>query len=191
MAKNNTVEENRAETAAPATEQGTGVRAVRALKMKDFLPNADWINKNVVAHGKGTKVLIGRVFGLVTGTKDKVNTLPNGESSESILTEGVLMGESYLTGEISEGSGAFLPGAVSEKFKTMFAASPDMRTIECDLDIGLAATGKAIPYEWVVIQHVEGEQLEPLKRLRKSRSRPEGAAALIAAPAAPKQLTAS
>jgi hypothetical protein len=188
MKNSKTVEENRAESEAPQSE-AVGIRSVRAFQMKNFLPNADWINKNVVAHGKGTKVLIGRVFGIVTGVSEKKGTLPNGEPSISVVTQGVLMSESYLTGEIAEGNGAFLPGAISDKFKAMFAADEHLRSLEIDLDIGVEATGKSIPYAWVVIQHVEGEQLEPLKRLRKSRGRPADAPALIQAPA-PKQLTA-
>lgn len=188
-AENGSAENSASVSAEAAQSESAGVRSVRAFQMKTFLPNADWINKNVVAQGKGTKVLIGRIFGIVTGVSEKAGHLPNGEPSVSIVTQGVLMSESYLTGEIAEGNGAFLPGAISEKFKAMFAADEHLRSIEVDLDIGVEATGKSIPYAWVVIQHVEGEMLEPLKRLRKSRGRPAGAPAL-AAPTAQKQLTA-
>jgi hypothetical protein len=172
-----------------APDAGRGVRSVRAFQMKSFLPNADWINRNVVAQGKGTQVLIGRIYGIVTGVSEKQNVLPNGELATSIVTQGLMESESYLTGEMAEANGAFLPGAISDKFKAMFAADEHLRSIEIDLDIGVEATGKSIPYTWVVIQHVEGEKLEPLKRLRKGRGRPVEAAQLVAS-AVPKQLTA-
>lgn len=162
------------------------IRARRAMQMKQMLPNADWINTQIVAGGKGTKKLIGRIFGVVTGISEKENTLPNGEKSQSILLNGMFESESYVTGEVSEATGVYFPMAFAEKIKAMFAADADLKTVEVDTDIGLEATGKSIPYEWVVLQYVDGNAMNPLKRLRGSRGRPELAAAPVAALEAPK-----
>lgn len=55
-----------------------------------------------------------------------------------------------------------------------------LTAVELDCDIGLEATGKMIPYEWVVIAYREGEAMDVLKRLRNSRKRPTNAYALPA-----------
>lgn len=55
-----------------------------------------------------------------------------------------------------------------------------LTAVELDCDIGLEATGKTIPYEWVVIAYREGEAMDVLKRLRNSRKRPANAYALPA-----------
>ena len=174
-----------------AVENGsTGVRARRAIMLKEFIPHADFINKEVVGKGKGTKVILGRIFGFITSTADKVGRLPNGEESVSIVFNGQFESENYLTGEISQASSVYFPSSFSEAVKAMFIADPDLKVVEIDTDIGVEATGKTIPYTWIVINHVEGEAQTPLKRLRKVRGRPAGVPAL-AAPVAQKALPAS
>lgn len=186
MAKEKTVEENRAETAAPAGES-KGVRARRAIMLKEFIPNADFIAKEVVGKGKGTIVMLGRVLGFVTSTADKENTLPNGEKSASVVCSGQFETENYMTGEISAASSVYFPSSFSEAIKAMFAADPELKVVEVDTDIGLEATGKTIPYTWVVVNHIQGEAQTPLKKLRSSRGRPSNVPAL-AAPKAAAQL---
>lgn len=168
---------NAGNLAQAATE---GKRARRVIVMKQFIPDADWINVNIVAKGKGTQVLVGRVFGVCTGYEDKENTLPNGEKSKQIVLRGSFEAESYVSGEVTDGTGIYLPMAYAEKVKALYAMMPDLKTVEIDCDIGLEATGKTIPYEWVVIAYREGEASDVMKRLKSSRARPAGAPALPA-----------
>jgi len=188
MAKNGqTVEENRAETAPP---QGTtGVRARRAIMMREFIPSQDFVNKEVIAKGKGTLVILGRVFGFVTGVTEKAGKLPNGEPSVSIVANGQFETENYQTGEISQASSVYLPAAAAEALKAQFAADPDVKVVEIDMDVGLEATGKTIPYAWYVANHVEGKEATPLRALKARRGRPGNAIAL-SAPAAQAALPA-
>lgn len=181
-----------AQTTSPATpeaEPSKGVRARRAIMLKEFVPNQDFINKEVVAKGKGTQVILGRIFGFVTATVDKENTLPNGEKSKSVVCNGQFETENYLTGEVSAASSVYFPASFSEAIKAMFAADESLKVVEVDTDIGVEATGKSIPYTWMVTNHIEGEAQTPLKKLRGARKRPANAFQL-AAPAAAKQLTA-
>jgi len=168
-----------------------GIRARRAFMLKQFLPNPDWINKNVVANGKGTRAVIGRIYGYATGTEDKTNTLPDGSVSNSIFVKGVFQSESLLTGELGEATGVFFPMAYAEKIKAVFAMGDagTIKTVEVDCDIGLEATGKTIPYEWVVIAFREGKEMDALKRLRGSRTRPAGSAVLTLADGTSKPAT--
>lgn len=165
-----------------------GVRARRGLMMKQMIPDIDWIMKNVVGGGKGTRATIGRIYGVVTNTQRRAGTLPDGTPSETIACGGVLNMESYVTGELSQGSNCFFPMAYAEKIEALLRADPTIKVIEVDCDIGLEATGKAIPYEWVITAFREGEEMAVLKRIKGTRPRPDNI--LIGPDGAVKQLTA-
>ena len=158
-----------ASAASVATE---GVRARRAFMPKLFIPSADWINTEVVSQGKGTRATLGRVYGSAFETIRKSQTLPNGAQSETIAIKGIFQAEDYRTGEISEASMLYLPMSYAEKLEGVFKALPDAKMIEVDCDIGIEATGKPIPYEWVITAFREGAEMEIIKRLRNSRARP-------------------
>ena len=179
-----TVEETVTEETTETTTQG--VRARRAFTLKNFVPSIDWIMKEVVGKGKGTKVIVGRVYGNVTSYTDKVNDI-QGVPTASIALNGSFETDNYLDGEISRCVSVFLPMAYSEALKAAFVADPELKLAEIDLDIGLEATGKSIPYEWVVIAHIEGKEMNALKRLRNSRPRPAFA---LTAPQAQLKLAA-
>lgn len=195
-AETETVETAVAETAAPetngevTTETGSveteGTRARRALMLKQFLPDPDWINKNVVAGGKGTRATIGRIYGLATGYERKNNTLPDGSISESIFVRGMFQSEGFITGELAEASGVYFPMAYAEKIAAVIEMG--VKTVEVDCDVGLEATGKTIPYEWVIVAFREGVEMDVLRRIRGTRKRPE--ALLVDGSGKPKELSA-
>jgi hypothetical protein len=162
-----------AATGAVESVTTEGVRARRAFMLKQLIPDQDWIMKNVVANGKGTRATIGRVWGIANGCTDKVNTLPDGSPSSSIVLQGAFNTESYITGELSEASNAYLPMAYAEKLKALFAADKSIQVIEVDCDVGIEATGKTIPYEWVITAFREGEEMAVLKRIRGARQKPK------------------
>jgi len=180
---------NKGETPAPAAETAApeqeGVRARRAIMLKQFLPGdgIDWIMKNVVSQGKGTRATFGRVYGTCTGYEIKTGSLPDGTPSQSIALKGDFETENFMTGEIGSGTLAFIPAAYAEKVQAIFDANAitnaegqvignHVRTVEVDIDVGVEATGKPIPYEWVVIAFKEGSEMAVLKKLRNSRARP-------------------
>lgn len=170
----------------PAAPEIQGVRARRTIMLKNLLPadGVDWIMKNVVSQGKGTRATLGRIFGVCTGYSIKTNTLPDGTPSSSIVLHGDFETENYIDGEIGSGTTAYIPAAYSEKVKTVFDANAILneageeignriRTIEIDIDVGVEATGKTIPYEWVVVAFKEGAEMATLKRMRSTRARPQ------------------
>lgn len=169
------------DTGSVATD---GTRARRALMLKQFLPDPDWINKNIVAGGKGTRGTIGRIYGIATGYDRKMNVLPDGSQSESIFVKGMFQSEGFITGELSEASGVYFPMAYAEKIAACFDMG--VKTVEVDCDIGLEATGKTIPYEWVVIAFREGQEMDVLRRIRGTRARP--ATLLVSPDGKPKAL---
>lgn len=169
------------EAQVPASE---GVRARRAIMLKQFLPDPNWIMTNVVVGGKGTRATIGRIFGIITGYETKWNNIPGQDQPvESIALRGMLQTENYITGELGEGTMVYLPAAYSEKVRAILAQGErkneagevvgnDVKAVEIDCDVGVEATGKTIPYEWVIVAFREGEEMAVLKRLRNTRARP-------------------
>lgn len=182
-----TVETAAEEPASSGSVVTDGARARRAIMLKQFVPTPDWINQNIVAGGKGTRATLARISGLATGYEDKANILPDGSTSASIFIKGMFNGESYLTGELSDASGVYFPMAYAERIKAAMDGM-GVKTVEVDCDIGLEATGKTIPYEWVVTAFREGQEMDVLRRIRGTRARP--ANLLVAADGTPKALPA-
>lgn len=170
------------------TNAATGLKVRKAFMLRMFLPDANWIAREVVAKGKGTTVMLGRVFGICTGIERKMNTVGD-KVIPSISVRGIFQAENYNTGEMSESASVYLPSALAEKIATMFESDEALKTIEIDTDIGVEATGKTIPYAWTATQWIDGDKQNPLARLRDSRKRPENAAQLKAGDA-PAQLAA-
>lgn len=146
-------------------EAGLSVR--RALMMKNFVPDQDWIMTHVVSKGKGTKATVGRIIGVASSTRRHVNDV-NGKQVESIAIAGIFEAET-LDGEVITASTVYFPMAYAE----MVAAALDqdgIKAVQVDVDVGLEATGKTIPYEWTVTSYVEGEAMSVLSALRRRRA---------------------
>lgn len=182
------------ETTALTTSQAASVptegrRARRAFMPRFFMPDQDFIVQNIIGKPRGHKVTLGRVWGVITSTGAKENTLPDGKKIESIVCIGVLQSESYITGELADYSQAYFPMAYAEKIAAVMTLN-GVQVVEVDCDIGLESTGKLnMPYEWAVTAFREGEEMAVLKRIKGSRERPASAPAL-AAPAAQAAIAA-
>lgn len=164
-----TMEETPADEPAPS---GQGVRTRRVIVLKQFVPGPDWINQNVVAKGKGTQVMIGRIYGVAFEVGRKTGTLPDGSPSENIFVRGQFESLNYITGEVGEASTVYFPKAYAEKLEMVFKGDETIKVVEVDVDVGVEATGKTIPYEWVTVAFVEGGKAATLKRLRTARAKP-------------------
>lgn len=152
---------------AHAVVDGDGVRVSRAFAMKNFLPDPDWINKNVVANGRGSHVIVGRVYGLATKAEPRTVDW-QGKVIQSVALHGAFQAESRLTGEVRSVNLLFLPMAFASQVEAALRmeGSP---SVEMDVDIGLEATGKPIPYEWTVTSYLEGRAERALRQLRGRR----------------------
>lgn len=159
-----------------------GKRTRKAFMMKQFLPNKDFIAREIVGKGEGTKAIIGRVWGACFGWEEKTHTFPDGKTSTSVALKGAFEAENYITGELDSAVQVYLPAAYAERVVAAFKSMPDLKVVELDCDIGLEATGKIIPYTWVVVAYREGEEMATLKRIKSSRGRPANAVALLPAP---------
>lgn len=171
-----TIDEQGAKVADTASEGGKRVR--RVLVMKQFAA-PEWIMKNVVAHGRGTHVKVGRVYGVAASAVRRTNDV-NGQPVESIAIVGNFEGVAVNGGEVFSASTVYFPKAFAEQLA--FALSVDgAGLLQVDTDIGVEATGKSIPYEWTTTSFIETEAAGVLLQLRNSR----GSQAKLAAPAQP------
>lgn len=169
--------------------QSQGRRARASFMLKNFV-DRDWIMKNVVGPGKDEKtgkfvrMPVGRVFGIVSGTSIKRGRLPDGTESESVVLNGIFETESMVDGEVSAPTSLYLPNAFGRQIEAVFANDSTINAVRIDVDIDVEATGKSIPYTWVVVNHLDTGK-SPLADMKVARTRPA-----LPAPSAPKQLTA-
>lgn len=153
---------------------GDGNRVTRAFSPKFLLPDPGYIMREVVAPSSvpgAVKVhkMIGRLSGIVTRYEHRSNKATvNGveKTIQSIGLVGVMQSEN-LDGEVSTVSIAFLPMAFAEQV----SAAIDMgaTAVQLDIDIGVIATGKPIPYEWTVTSYLEGRAERAIRQIRNSR----------------------
>lgn len=152
-------------------ETSSGVRVRRAFTMKMFLPDDNWIAQNVVAGGKGTHRIVGRVFGAVIGAEERTNTIVKGGKSEtvrSIALKGTFEAQSALDGATETFSLLFLPMAFAEQAAAALSIN-EGESLKMDVDIGLEATGKTIPYEWTVHTYYRGKAERAMRSMRDAR----------------------
>lgn len=123
-------------------------------------------------------------------------TFPDGKQSAMIALMGDFEMVNYGTGEVTRATSVYLPPAYALLVHGMFPQDKEaaklpgaLRTVEIDVEIGIEATGKTIPYEWVAIAYREGKAMDVLRRLRNSRPVPKKL--LLTGPGATPLLTQS
>lgn len=162
-------------------EAREGVRTRRALMMKQFVPDPQWILQNVVGKPKGTHVIVGNVIGQCSSAKRTEHVdAKSGRTIPSIVLNGRFEGTSWVTGEVMGASQVYLPMAFAEAVATTFESDPSIHVIDVHVDVGLEATGKpTITYEWTVTSYIEPDEADALERLRDQRKRPKLAPKLL------------
>jgi hypothetical protein len=159
-------EQAEAHTEAHSGVETGGRRVRRVLMMKQFA-TPEWIMQNVVAKGKGTHILVGRIYGIASEARRKTNDV-QGRPVESIAISGEFEGQSLLDGTIHNGATVYFPMAFAERIDAALKME-GVSVVNVDIDVGVEATGKAIPYEWTVVAHIQGEAQNALKALRDRR----------------------
>lgn len=156
-----------------------GQRVGRIITTKDFLPASDpQFTARLGIEPPGTQVILGSLIGVVNSTERKT-TMWQGKELESVWLNGEFEAVSRQTGEVKAAPTAILPKAFGLTIETAIAglkrqaqngsggdASAEL-TIDCD--IGLEATGRPIPYEWIVIYYREGKAQKALRDARARR----------------------
>lgn len=169
-----------------ATGGDHGIRVDQALVMPALLPvpradAVDWIMRNVVGLGRGTHITVGEVVGAAFKAEWR-ETEWQGKILRSVLLTGEFRMRSALTGLIRENAELWLPVGYAKAVAAKLALYPDS-IAEFDVDIGIEATGRTIPYAWTVVSHLRQRSSDRLEKLWGQRNR-AAAPGLLAAPAA-------
>jgi hypothetical protein len=164
-----------------------GQRVGRILTTKDLLPASDpQFTARLGIEPPGTRVILGSLVGVVNSTERKI-TMWQGKELESVWLNGEFEMVMRQTGEVKAAPTAILPKAFGITIETALAGlkrngAGDGAELTIDCDIGLEATGRPIPYEWVVIYYREGKAQ---KAMRDARGRREARLARQAQKALP------
>ena len=156
-----------------------GQRDGRIITTKDFLPASDpQFTARLGIEPPGTQVILGSLIGVVNSTERKT-TMWQGKELESVWLNGEFEAVSRQTGEVKAAPTAILPKAFGLTIETAIAGlkrnALDQRSgdasaeLTIDCDIGLEATGRPIPYEWIVIYYREGKAQKALRDARARR----------------------
>jgi len=160
-----------------------GIRVDQALVMPALLPvpradAVDWIMRNVVGHGRGTHICVGRVVGRAIRAEWR-ETEWQGKILKSVLLTGEFRMQSTVSDLVRENAELWLPIGYAKAIAAKLDLEPGTAAV-FDVDIGLEATGRTIPYAWTVVSHMRQRSSDALERLWERRKPAPG---LLAAPA--------
>jgi hypothetical protein len=168
---------------APLSEQVDPRRVQTLITTRDFVPGGDtaWLVQNVASKPRGTIVMLGQLAGVVHRIEQHKSDY-KGKTLDSVWLFGAFEARIAETGEIKSSVCAILPNAFGRMIEEAFRQGADRAHL--DIDIGVEATGRAIPYEWAIWSHMGGETQRALKALR---SRQEARA--LKAPRSPRLIS--
>jgi hypothetical protein len=131
-----------------------------------LIADPEWINKHVVAKGRGTEVYIARIFGVARMAEAKTKEY-EGKTLESVCLTGMFEAQNFTSGKVIRSRNLYLPNMYAKQvLASLSDAGADSRA-PLDLLLGVRATGKTIPYAWTVTSFVDdrmGQELEAMRR---------------------------
>lgn len=132
-------------------------------------PGRNWAQVHVANQAPGTYVKCGSLEGTVTRIERRTNQLMRAgkvENVESIWLYGGFNAviENPATGEVRTltSSAAILPKVFGEMIASAISGGG---RATFDVDIGLEATGRNIPYAWAVVSYLENPETKRLRKL--------------------------
>jgi hypothetical protein len=155
-------------------DEAQGLRARKVIVPKDLVPGRDqaWIIQNVATQPKGSYVPLGYMSGYIFAVERRF-TEWQGKRLESVWMQGMFEAESSITGEVLSAGFAILPSSFGEMIAGAFALAEKQGAhnlqAKLDVEIGLEATGRSIPYEWVVYSYEETPAQKAVKAIKAQR----------------------
>jgi hypothetical protein len=150
--------------AAALAADDRGQRVGRIITTKDWANGRD-PNMIIAGSPPGTRILLGSLRGVVDSTERSIHNYKD-KPLESVWLNGEFEAVVAETGEVKAAPTAILPKAFGITIETAIAGlkrdgGDAQLTIDCD--IGLEATGRPIPYEWIVIYYREGKAQKAMR----------------------------
>jgi hypothetical protein len=155
----------------------------------DTDPKAD-PRKLVALEKNGTRIMLGALGGTITRIERKTKEW-EGKELSSVWLHGKFEAHVYATDETVQAPVAILPRAYGDMIENAFrAAMEDGQThglrARLDVEVGVKASGGAIPFNWCILNFEEDESDRALREIRtrqKARLARRQQAAQLAGPA--------
>ena len=147
---------------APSSDEPKADKKLRTLALAKFLPSKDVIAKEVIAKGKDGRLLVGRVYGVVTGFESRSATNNAGDISEEIITRGVFHFVNPLTKAEGDVKGIFFPLKFSQAESKAFEDTK-LSIKAVDLDLFLVNNGKG--FGWAVVSNLDNDKADIMSGL--------------------------
>jgi hypothetical protein len=146
-------------------DQDEGTIQNSVIVNADFLPDRDrnWPIRHVASRGIGFKVVMGQLAGIATSAERRVSEW-QGKELMSIWLHGNFTATIRATGELIEASSVIPPQAYAAKVERMLGLG--VGKVEVDIDVGLQATGRNIPYRWFASDYSESEEREAARAIQ-------------------------
>jgi hypothetical protein len=129
----------------------TGRRLQTFLSCSDFADQQGAMQR-ILGQPRGYTVPVGRIAGYASKVERRPSSLKpkpgQDKAPDSIWIGGEFESTSSETGEVRAGPWLILPSAAGQLIEAAFQAGADRALL--DLEISIGATGRTIPYEWVV-----------------------------------------
>jgi hypothetical protein len=164
-----------------ATVEGGEAVLRRSLQMKFFaakqaIKNVSIASLEMKDGGKPrnpahASITVGQVVGTIFDVQEKIGKLPNGDVSTSLLAIGEFEAVCYETGEVITTNAAYLPTYYLETARAAMSKDDCNRAILCALEIVMEATGKSVPYAYMVRPLIQRRPENPLNRLKAELQR--------------------
>lgn len=161
-----------AEAEAQTADDAIAVRVQSAITMHSFEPEHLWAAKITTGQPRGFYVSLGRLRGTVTATED-YQAMFGGKILSGIGLKGQFWGLAILRDNaVLQAGTLFLSNVFSSQIKAALATvqrHDPAGAIRIDVDVGVEATGKTVPYAWTITHYMSGKAREAVTALMAPR----------------------
>lgn len=148
----------------PVEPRETAMRIQRLFSKGDFVDQADAI-KWAVNSEKGSMQTVGFLKGRITGVQlnDPTEIDKQGGHQYNLSLIGDFEGSTPDGEAVYQATLAYTPRYYMERIKRLFEADADLKAINIDIALAIEATGRNIPYAWIVIEFDSSDRFRVTK----------------------------
>jgi hypothetical protein len=137
--------------ADPGMTDDQGLRIETFISPRTFVTQ-EWCLKNVASQDRGYHVAIGTIAGYATASERRDSAMPVKPGDKpmppSVWIKGEFEATVHETGEVKSARWLILPRAAGDLIEQAFESGAERAYL--DLELGVQATGRSIPYAYTV-----------------------------------------
>lgn len=162
--------------ADPGMDDTTGTRIETFISPRTFV-SQEWCLQNIASKPRGHHVTIGRIAGYAVASERRDSAMPVKPGDKpmpaSVWIKGEFEAVVLTTGELKSARWLILPRAAGELVEQAFQDGAERAFL--DLELGVEATGRSIPYAYTVTTY-GGRDNEARRMVKAIRARQEARA---------------